>query len=222
MLASIGLSNESLNLLHARGLSEEQVGNFAELLEKAGDRMEEQTSAKQVLAEMSSDDLKLLQKASLLAESIKVGQLSNEGAMNLFAQPDKTGMVDLNNDGLVEVGAARMMTFPPVNAPAGVHEAWEEATEGMPFADKMILQMTMHHQVYGIHIEGLETKQPLPPEKQWSVAGCEKLMADARAALKFAVSLDGWTSQHLMERDFYDRFEESLASSSEEPIRKAG
>jgi len=216
MLSSVGLSTESVKLLHVRGLSQGQVADFAELLESAAEKLDEDTSAKQVLADMSVDELQLLQTATSLADPIKVVSLSDEGAMNLLAQPDKTGMVDLNNDGLVEVGAAKMITFPPVNAPAEVHEAWEQATEGMSDGDRMIMQLKMHHHVYGMHIPGIPTKQPLPTEQQWSTTGWQALLTDARAALEFSVSMDGWTRWNMMERDFLDRFEEELGEMDAE------
>lgn len=213
MYLSINLSAESVKLLQVRGLSNEQVNDFSDLLNKANSQLDEQASAKQVLAGMSSQELELLRKATSLADPIKIDSLSTEGAINLLAQPDKTGMVDLNNDGLVEVGAARMMTFPPVNAPANVHQAWQDATEGMSMVDKMSIELRMHHLVYGFNIiEGQPTKPILAPEAQWSMAGWQKLLADARSALEFSVSMDGWTRHHLLEQGVYDRFDEALSN----------
>ncbi|PCJ31969.1 MAG: hypothetical protein COA99_16755, partial [Moraxellaceae bacterium] len=150
-----------------------------------------------------------------LADPIQVSALSKEGAMNLLAQPDKTNMVDLNNDGIVEIGIAKMMTFPPVNAPAEVHQAWEEATAGMSEGDKMIMQLTMHHQVYGVNIEGITNNPVLSPEDQWSSDGWQQLIARGRAALEFAVSIDGWTRYNQVTREFYDNFELALSSTNE-------
>lgn len=93
--------------------------------------------AKQFLAALTPQDLTLLQQASGLAEGINVASLSEEGAANLLLTNDNR--VDLNNDGLVEVGAARLITFPPVNAPQSVKEAWETATAGMSDKDRMSL-----------------------------------------------------------------------------------
>jgi hypothetical protein len=211
MLSSVNMSTQSINLLQSRGLSEQQVSDFAALLDKASSQLEENASAKQVLSGMSADELKLLQKATSLGDPIKVDSLSNEGAINLLAQPDKTGMVDLNNDGLVEIGVSKMMTFPPVNAPAHVQDAWDKATENMSEIDKAVMQMHMHIATYGIQIEGISTKEPLPPEQQWSPAGWQKLLEEVRGALDFSVAMDGWTRTNLIRQDFFDKFESELS-----------
>lgn len=213
MLSPISLSSESVSLLQVRGLSGQQVDDFTELLNKANDQLEQDRSAKQVLSDMSGDELALLQKATSLAETINVSSLNNEGAINLLAQPDKTGMVDLNNDGLVEIGKAKMITFPPLNAPPSVHEAWDKATENMAEGDKMIMQLHMHTAVYGFQIEGFPTKEPLSPEAQWSETGWQQLLATLHSALEFSVGMDGWTRGNVVRQDFYDRFENELKSS---------
>ncbi|WP_415903482.1 hypothetical protein ACMXYR_07150 [Neptuniibacter sp. QD29_5] len=214
MLSSISLSNESVNLLQLRGLSDEQVSDFSALLDKANSQLENDKSAKQVLSDMSQKEMKLLQKSTGLVDPISVSSLSREGAHNLLAQPDKTGMVDLNNDGIVEIGAGKMVTFPPVNAPASVHKSWEAATEGMSEGDKMIMQLHMHHAVYGFQIEGIESKEALAPEDQWSTNGWQQLLKELRSALEFAVALDGWDRTNLVRQDFYDKFEAELQQLS--------
>lgn len=213
MLSPMSLSSESVSLLQVRGLSGQQVDDFTELLNQANQQLEQDRSAKQVLSDMSGDELALLQKATSLASTINVSSLSNEGALNLLAQPDKTGMVDLNNDGIVEIGKAKMITFPPLNAPPSIHAAWEKATENMAEGDKMIMQLHMHTAVYGFQIEGLPTKQPLSPEAQWSETGWQQLLVTLRSALEFSVGLDGWTRHNVVRQDFYDRFEGELRHS---------
>ena len=214
MLASISLSSESVSLLQLRGLSGQQVEDFAALLNQANQRLEQEIPAKQVLREMADDDLELLQKATSLADTINVNAISNEGAINLLAEPDKTGMVDLNNDGIVEIGKSQMVTFPPVNAPDHIHQAWDKATANMAEGDKMILQLHMHLAVYGPQIEGLPGKEPLSPEVQWSQGGWEQLLATLRSALEFSVGMDGWTRHNIVRSDFFDRFENELQTSA--------
>ncbi|BBB27102.1 hypothetical protein [Amphritea japonica] len=211
MLTSVNLTGESLKLLNLRGLSEQQVGDFAALLDKANNQLEGSRSAKQVLTDMSSDELNLLQQATSLAKPIQIDSLSDEGATNLLAQPDKTGMVDLNNDGIVEIGIGRMVTFPPVNAPPSVHKAWDSATENMSEGDKMTLQLHMHIATYGIQMDGVPSKAALPPEQQWSPAGWQKLLAELKGALDFSVSMDGWTRTNLVRQDFFNKFENELS-----------
>ena len=211
MLSSVSLSGESAKLVQLRGLSAQQVEDFSALLEKANSQLGENKSAKQVLSNMSDDEMKLLQKATGLAKPIEVEQLSQEGAVNLLAQPDKTGMVDINNDGIVEIGVGRMITFPPVNAPASVHQAWDKATENMSEGDKMIMQLHMHTATYGIEINGVSTKEPLTPEQQWSTTGTQKLLSELRGALDFSVAMEGWKRTNLVRQDFFNKFENELA-----------
>jgi hypothetical protein len=94
-------------------------------------------SAKTFLASLNAQDLMLLQQAAGLADRINVASLSEEGAANLLLE--QGSRVDQNNDGLVEVGAAKTIVFPPVNAPQSVKDAWDAATAGMSEQDRMSL-----------------------------------------------------------------------------------
>jgi hypothetical protein len=210
MLSVSNLSNESVDLLQIRGRSDQQIIEFATLLDEANSQIGKDVSAKDVLSGLTVAELIMVQKSVGLVDSIDVDSLSTEAAINLLAQPDKTGMIDLNNDGLVEIGAAKMITFPPVNAPVSVQRAWDEATEGMSEQDKMIMQLNMHTMTYGIHIDGVPTQQASSPEDQWSKKGLEQLMENLKSALEFSVSLDGWDRFNLVKNDFYDKFEEAL------------
>jgi len=93
--------------------------------------------AKGFLATLTAQDLALLQQAKGLADTINVATLSEEGATNLLL--DHAAQVDLNNDGLVEVGIGKMMTFPPPNAPQAAKDAWTAATAGMSDSYRMSL-----------------------------------------------------------------------------------
>jgi len=205
------MSSESVSLLQKRGLSGQQVNDFSALLYKSQEQQTE-LSAKQVLADMSQDELRLLQKATSLAEPINVSTLSQEGAINLLAQPDRTGMVDLNNDGIVEIGAARSISFPPINAPENVHKAWEKATEGLSEGDKLHMELSMHISIYGVEIDGQSTKQALSPEQQWSKEGVKQWLATGRAGIEFDVNLNGWTRWNILKQDFFDKFEKAMGN----------
>jgi len=207
MISSTSFSTESMSLLQTRGLSETQVTDFASLLKEAHEQQDNNISAKEVLNTMSKSELQLLQTATSLAAPINVNSLSKEGAVNLLAQPDKTGLVDLNNDGIVEVGAGRRVMFPPVNAPAHVKDAWDKSTEGLSFFDKAVLELNLHISVYGTEINGMATKQPPTPEQQWSSENLIEWFATLRNGLERSVKEEGWTHFNEVQRDFYDRFE---------------
>lgn len=212
MIASINMSNESIDLLKRRGLSEQQVNSFAELLDEAHAQQDKNISAKQVLSNMTASELQLLQKATSLAEPIKISSLTKEGSINLLAQPDRTGLIDLNNDGLVEIGAAKSIAFPPVNAPAHIKTAWEQSTAHLSEQDKMMMELHSHVLTYGVMIDGKTTKAPLSPAEQWSPEGIKQWLIDARSALDFEVQYGGWTHSNLIKQDFYNRFEAELAA----------
>jgi len=211
MISSTSFSTESMNLLQARGLSETQITDFASLLEEAHEQRDNNISAKEVLSNMSKSELQLLQTATSLATPINVNSLSKESAINLLAQPDNTGLVDLNNDGIVEVGAARKMVFPPVNAPAHVKDAWDKATEGLSTWDKSVMELNLHVSIYGVEINGMPTKKPPTPEQQWSSENLVEWFATLRSGLERSVIDEGWTEHNKAKRDVYDKFESFLS-----------
>lgn len=211
MISSIQFSDKSLHLLDLRQLNQAEVQQFSDILSEA---KSQQGSAKEILLGMTASELALVQKANSLAKRINVASLSEEGAANLLSQPDNSDKVDLNNDGIVEVGAANTFIFPPVNAPAGVKSAWESATADMSDMDKLMLELRMHIAVFGINIEGAKTKKALSPDQQWSQKGVENLFNDLQSNLEFRVNLQGWTEHNLMLKGFYERFESALSQSS--------
>ena len=66
-----------------------------------------------------------------LAHPGQVNALSEEGAANLLTAPEFQR--DIDGDGLVEVGAAKLFVFPAPDAPQEVYEAWAELTEKEQF-----------------------------------------------------------------------------------------
>lgn len=211
MINSVQFSEKSLNLLSLRQLNNDEIQQFSDILNQA---KEEQGSAKDKLNAMSADELALVQKANSLAVPINVSSLSEEGAANLLSHPDHSDKVDLNNDGIVEVGAARNLIFPPVNAPAYVKAAWESTTADMSGSDKMMLELSMYTAMFGVKLEGVQPKQVLSPEQQWSQQGIDALFTDLRSNLEFRVNLEGWTDHNLMLQGFYARFESALRQTS--------
>ncbi|MCV2883729.1 hypothetical protein OE749_03305 [Aestuariibacter sp. AA17] len=204
-----GLSALSVQKLYNRNFNQENASEFGDLLSRAQTRT---GSAKQFLENLSPEELALVQKAHGLVDKINVSGLSAEGAQNLLSQPDGTGLVDPNNDGIVEVGIARTIHFPPVNSPQYVKDAWEKATEGLSMFDKATMELSMHFQIYGVNIDGLPTKPPLPPERQWSQAGIQALMENAWSNWEFRVNMEGMTDYNRQMQNVYKAFESELQS----------
>lgn len=193
-----------------RNVSEQEISAFSEILQSA---KSSNKSAKQFLSELSQQDLGLVQKVNSLADKINVAGLSAEGAQNLLSHPDGSDKVDLNNDGIVEVGIARNIFFPPVNAPQHVKDAWEKATEGLSFSDKGMMELTMHSVIYGIPIDGVPKKQALHPSQQWSGQGLNNFFNTLHSNLEFRVGLEGMTDYNRMLERVYKTFEEEIAKS---------
>lgn len=119
-----------------------------------------------------------------IASTINVDSLSAEGAQNLLSQPDGSDLVDLNNDGIVEIGESRSIHFPPVNAPLHIKTAWNKATEGMDWAEKASMELALHSMVYGFNINGSGTKDALPPQEQWNKTNIDALSEYANSNSK--------------------------------------
>ncbi|WAJ70399.1 hypothetical protein [Catenovulum adriaticum] len=218
MISNIQLTQQSVNLLQKRDLSQSEINQFSGLLSKTNSA---EQSAHEKLQSLTPEELKLVQKANSLAQKINISQLSEEGASNLLKQPDNSNKVDLNNDGIVEVGTARNIVFPPVNAPESVKRAWEESTEGMPEMEKMTLQLTMHTAIYGFNINGAEPKPALPPKEQWNAQNIDKLFEYLQGTLDFRVNQEGWTEHNLMLKDFYACFESNINKQTQQANEQA-
>ena len=199
------LSAASVERLETRQLNQQEITEFAAILSRAAGQQEPAT---QFLQSLSQDELKLVQKAHSLARPIQLSALSREGAQNLLSQPDGSDLVDLNNDGLVEVGEGKTIHFPPVNAPASVKAAWQKATAELSESEKATLALTMHHMVYGVHIDLPEVspKAALPPEQQWNQTNIKALYDYAQSNLQFRINMEGWTSYNKMLNQVYERF----------------
>ena len=201
------LSTSDLSLLSQRQLSAEDINAFKDILTEAKNS---HLPKHQFLLTLKQSDLDVLQRANGLTGPIIVDSLSTEGATNLFATPSGEGLVDLNNDGIVKVGDANTIHFPPVNAPKYVKDAWDKATEGLSFFDKATMELTMHHMVYGIQFDGIPTKTAQPPSQQWSLSGISGLFGDLYSNLDFRVGMDGWTDRNRSLQSVYQAFETEL------------
>jgi hypothetical protein len=89
---------------------------------------------------LSRSDLASLQAIHGLADPIETMSLSKEAALNLLMPPNS--LKDVNKDGFLSVGAALTWTFPPVDAPDNVKQAWTAATAGMDAGQIMNAQIS--------------------------------------------------------------------------------
>jgi hypothetical protein len=99
-----------------------------------------QKTGKEFIKTLNENELAVVQKSKMLANKIILEKLSEEGAENLFVkQGDDRQYVDLNNDGITEIGEGKILVFPPPNSPKAVKDAWEETSKNMSFKEKMLV-----------------------------------------------------------------------------------
>lgn len=97
-------------------------------------------SGKEFLETLSTNELYAIQKSKLLVSQIRPETLSEEGAENLFVKMgDDRKYVDLNNDGITEIGVGKILIFPPPNTSDKVKDAWDKTSKNMSFSDKMMV-----------------------------------------------------------------------------------
>jgi hypothetical protein len=134
---SIAFTNKAADLINRRQISAEQRETFLAVLEKtAGTTPSE---AKVALKSLTAEESEAVRRIHGLADPYYINGLNDEGAYNLLCQPGSGK--DLNNDGLLQIGAGLMYSFPPPNAPEEVQQVWEKATAGKSDGEKLMLQM---------------------------------------------------------------------------------
>lgn len=122
------LGATQLEYSRVRGVSLEDQLRFAHVLNRACENGA-QLDARGFLARLGADDLQALRRNMGLAEPIRVEALSEEGARNLLLPEGYS--VDLDGDGITEVGAAKIRHFPPRDAPQAFLDQWLALTAGM-------------------------------------------------------------------------------------------
>lgn len=198
----LGYAHTSLSAM--RGVSTESQQSYAAILDKAYSSGGVD-NARQFLASLSPEELDTVRRNHCLADRIDTASLSEEGARNLLLPEGYR--VDLNRDGIDEVGAARTMSFPPSGAPAEFREAWFQATANMDEGSMMTYGLSMHGAIYGLQLDEASTSGPQLPVDQ---------MASYRTVVdRFLASLEsfkGFLAEGQYERDkaFYTKLQTLL------------
>lgn len=116
---------------------ENNIAAFEDLIDKAADHGGYH-DPEAFVRSLSEKELAVLQAMHNLAQPIAPGQLSKESCYNLLLPPNAAQ--DLNKDGTISVGSARIHTFPPPHAPQDVKKAWEATIEGLDWKEVSFLQ----------------------------------------------------------------------------------
>lgn len=123
------------DLMNVRGVTDQERQHFAEIVQHAATTGGFQNPVDYIQS-LSNQDIEVLRRVHSLAEPSGVRNTGVEGAVNLLLPPQNH--TDLNNDGLVETGAAVGFVFPPPNAPQSVKDAWEETIKDMSSEERLL------------------------------------------------------------------------------------
>ena len=197
----LGTTHTELSAL--RGVSDASQAAYAAILNKAYDAGD-LGDARQFLATLSALELDAVRQNHGLADPIDTATLSEEGAANLLLPEGYS--VDLNHDGIDEVGAARTAHFPPRDAPAEFREAWFQATAGMDEGSMMTYGLMMHGAIYGMQIDGQSQGPRYAPD---SMDSYRRIVSDYLASLEAqkAFLADG---QYERDKRFFTQLEALL------------
>jgi len=199
------LGSTHAELSAMRGVSSESQALYAEVLNKAysSGGMD---NARQFLGSLSAKELDAVRQNHCLADRIDTASLTEEGAENLLL-PEGYG-VDLNHDGITEVGAARTMSFPPSDAPEAFKEAWFQATANMDQGMMMTYQLSMHTAIYGLQIDGQSQGVAYPADE---ISSYRQVVDNFLSSLEANKGLlaDG---QYERDKAFYSQLQALLAA----------
>lgn len=200
---ALGTSHRELSAM--RGVSSEAQATYAAILDKAYSTGA-MNDPQKFLQSLSAQEMEAVRLNHCLAEPINVASLSEEGASNLLLPEGHS--VDLNHDGMEEVGAAMTIHFPPRDAPADFKEAWFKATENMDEGSMMTYQLQMHIGLYGIPVDG---------STGTTDAATDQLSSYTRLVDNILASLDATrglisASQYQRDKAFYTQLQSLLAA----------
>lgn len=173
---------------------------FASILNQAYDTVPE-GSAREFLLTLSVEELHVVQVQHALADPISPGRLSEEGALNLLLPHGFA--VDPNHDGLLETGVSKGLTFPPLDAPQSVRDAWLAVTKELSEMDIATHQLSLWGSLQG---QSLPTTEP------------SSYTTVAQQYLDMLESFRGFLAPEQYERDqpFYSSFLNELVDRSAE------
>jgi len=158
-----------------RGTSASEQSAYAAILDRAY-REGGMQDPVAFLNSLTPQEQDVVQRAHSLADPINPASMSQEGAYNLLL-PDGY-QVDLNQDGIEDVGAAKTISFPPLDAPEQVKQAWLTATQNMNEGDMLTYQLQMHTMLYGVRIDDLSSHAPAATDQLASYQqGVDKFLA---------------------------------------------
>lgn len=159
-IGALSFSRSAQELMKHRQVTAKEQDSFASILEKTRSISPQQ--AKETLQALSVAERELLEQVhfgsalhSSLDTPAQIDALSDEGAYNLLVQPHS--YVDIDRDGITDVGKGKTLIFPPSDSSREVKDAWDAATEGLTPLQKATQEMKMHVRLFGIAHDGVSS-----------------------------------------------------------------
>ena len=198
----LGVTHKELQ--DRRDVKECERERYAEILNEAysGDGMNDPVA---FLRGLSQTDLDLVGRIHSLADAIDPNALTREGAYHLLLPEGYK--VDLNRDGVSEVGIAKVCIFPPLDAPESFRSAWLSATSNMSEPDYFTHQIVLWSALHPMGGSTRKTVHGLPTDEEssYSLILNELLEANERLRLHLA------PGQYERDKDFYHKLLSLLA-----------
>lgn len=133
---TVKFSKNAMSLLHARNIGNQDRETYKEIMKRA-ESSGGYSDPKAFLSSLSDDELKTVRKVHSYGVRIEPEKLDFEGAFNLLVQPGDES--DIDNNGQIQHGLAKVRVFPPTNAPAAVKNAFDEASAGFSGVQKSMM-----------------------------------------------------------------------------------
>lgn len=209
-------SGDEQKQVTARGTSQQDQKRYAEIIHKAATSGGYEKPV-EFIQSLPAEDKAVLQRIHGLAEPSGVTNTNEEGALNMLL--NRKDAVDINNDGITNVGAARLFSFPPPNSPQSVKDAWAEITKDLPPEERLMSVAPFMVQTVMANIKADSQGRPIgmyepgeegytnvfgTSEEQW-----EQLidrMLNMLDAARDNMDSDKYTYQRSMLSDFKDGF----------------
>ncbi|MBA2117359.1 hypothetical protein [Bremerella alba] len=169
------------------------------------------------LQNLTEDELATVQHVHRLAEPIDVDSLTPEAALNLLIP--RPAQVDLNYDGLTQVGQGYTIRFPDSRTPEAVVNAWNETTTDMDPMEKSFYELQMKLPTllanFEIDDQGRYVGHTEPGDPNWvnpqadsnySYTDLTEQMLDYLDYFQHQIPQD----QYEQQRSFYSTFQQSL------------
>jgi hypothetical protein len=138
---TVQFSAKAMSLLQARNIGSQDRETYKNIMMRA-ESYGGYNDPKAFLGSLSEDELRVVNKIHSGGVRIEPEKLDFEGAFNLLVQPGDES--DVDNNGQIQHGLAKVRVFPPTTASAAVKNAFDEASAGFSGVQKSLMSVDFH------------------------------------------------------------------------------